>query len=73
MEAVRVGTFGTLPPDEALEPGNKVVSITCRIAPGLAAEVAVFVCALHLPSGPLEVRESVQALHLMSMGFKREV
>ena len=57
MEAVRVGTFGTLPPDEALKPGNKVVSITCRIAPGLAAEVAVFVCALHLPSGPLEVRE----------------
>ena len=73
MEAVRVGTFGTLPPDEALKPGNKVVSIAGRIAPGLAAEVVVFVCALHLPSGPLEVRESARALHLMSMGFRREV
>ena len=63
-----VGTFGTLPPDEALKPGNKAVNIAYRIASGLAADVIVFVCALHL-----EVRDSARALYLMSMGFKREV
>ena len=75
MGTVGVSAFGTLPPEEALKPGNKAVGIASRVALGLAAEVVDFVCGLHLPyvDSLLELGESDQGPHPISVRSKREV